>query len=868
MKQQPPKLARRFFDWYCGQAKVEDLVGDLDEWFYQNLKTKSPAKAKIIYWRQTLLLIFSYAIKRRKQKAAPSSYSSTSFSLDMLRNYIKVAIRNLYQYRYFSILNVLGLAVGMSVSLLFISLISYVSTYDSFQVNKDNIYTIVTSRTEGFEAAEYATAPIVLADKLRESFPDAREVVRIHSGFNEEVIMDNGILPLQGYYAEPNFLNVFTYIITAGNGESALSKPNTIIITESAAIKFFNTTDVVGKMLELDQGGLLEIGAVMKDHPVNSHLKFEILISYSTLPESQLSLTDQWTNYRNQYVYVLLSETTKQSILQKYLDHIKTPIDNRSPIKVSFNSQSLDDITMGPDYRNAIGPKWEASGMIVFAIISILILLPACFNYTNISIARALKRSKEIGLRKTMGCVNSQIFFQFITETVVIAMVSLLGALLLFVLIRSEFQSMMVASASIDLSLTWRTVVLFMLFALGTGLVAGIFPALYFSRLNPILALKNKINARGTSGMRVRKVLTVFQFALSFGFILSLIVFNRQYQYSLNFDFGFQKKNIIDVPLQDVDALVFKGEFSKLAEVQSISFSSGLMGLGSPTTWIHSGESDSTEVSQQFIDTQYISNFGFQFLAGQNFSGESQQRERHIIVNEEFIKHYNLQNPIDAIGQTFNIDGQELEVIGVLKNFHFAPLRYPIKEFIFRTNPSAYQYANLHVTTSDVFGLFTNMETTWKSLSTIKKFEGKFFEDEINESYLTYQVLLKIVGFLGLLAITISLLGMLGMVVYTSETKTKEVSIRKVMGANVYNLALLLTKDYLKLLVWAILISAPITVFILSKMLPQLQYYSVNISAWDVAISTIVLLALGILTIASQIYKTAMTNPADTLKGE
>lgn len=866
MTHQPPKLARKIFEWYCGQAKVEDLLGDLDEWFYLNAQSKSLFRAHALYWKQIFLLMFSYAIKKRKRDAQPGHYSTSGFSFDMLRNYLKVAVRNLYQYKYFSILNAFGLAVGMTVSLLLISLVTFVRTYDDFHTHGDRIYTIVSERTEGIEESIWATAPHVLAEQLQQH-PDVKEVVRINASFREEIKHAQGTLSVQGYYVEPDFLKVFTYEITQGNATLALTKPNSVILTESAAMKFFNSTEALGKTLELEHGGLLEVAAVMKDHPINTHLKFDVLVSFATLPPVQASLSDQWTNYVLEYLYVLLAENGSQKKVEEYLNEIAAKSYAHLPVKVTFATKHIREIAMGPDYRMAIGPKWEASGMIVFGVIALLILLPACFNYTNISIARALKRAKEIGLRKTMGGQKNQIFFQFITETVVITLISLAGAILIFFLIRPEFLNSLVASSSLDLSLTPRMLLYFILFALGTGLVAGIFPALYFGGLNPIQALKNKAHA-ASSGMRVRKVLTIFQFALSFGFILCLVVCSRQYQYSINFNFGFDKENIVDVKLQGVNAELVKTEFSALASVQSVAMSSELMGLSYSNTWVKNADKDSAEVNQLFVDRNYLSMFNLTLLAGKNFPEETWQRERFIIVNEEFLKHYKIETPVEAIGRTYRVEGNELEIVGVVKNFHYASLRYPIDKFFFRMNPEHFAYAHLKVHSSDAYTMFTEFENHWKKLNPEQKLEADFFEEELSDGYSSYVVMIKIVGFLGLLAITISLLGMLGMVVYTSETKAKEVSIRKVMGATVYSLAFLLSKDYLKLMLWAILFAVPITTTIFYLLFPKIQYYSVSLTPWDILLSAIILLGLGFATIASQTHKTASANPADVLKME
>jgi putative ABC transport system permease protein len=860
----PPKLALKFFQWIAGSAVVDDYVGDLEELFYDDLKLISVRQAKLRYWKRIFSLTFSYALKKRKRNAQPGLYSSSSFSLDMFRNYIKIAWRNLYQHKYFSVINAFGLAIGMSVSLLMISLFSYVSTYDNFHIHKDRVYTITSSQLEGVEETDFASAPLIVAEKMRDEFAGAEAVVRIARARQIQVKQERENIPVNAYFVDPEFLSVFTFNMLQGRA-SSLRKPNQVIITQSAARRLFNSEQIVGKTVEMDDGSFYEISGLMEDHPKNSHLSFEMLISYSTLPSNKLSVHDQWINYQNQYIYVLLRNGVSSEDVEKYLSTLVPP-KGSSNIKLSLGVMRLEDIVMGPDLRNAIGVKWDIGSFIIFGVFALLILLPACFNYTNISIARALRRAKEIGLRKTMGGVRQQIFFQFITETIVITLISLLGALLIFVVIRSEFQSMLVESSSLDLSLTPRMVLLFFTFSLGVGFAAGILPAIHFSSLNPIEALKSKVKSGGS--LRMRKVLTVFQFALSFGFILSLVVFSRQYRYSLNFDFGFQKTNIVDVKLQDVSPENFKAAFSSLSPVRNISMSSGLLGLNASRTWIKNDLRDSSEVSQLFVDNQFIKNFGLTFLSGDNFPVSIGVTERFIIVNEEFLKAYRISDPHDAIGRTYDVDGLDLEIIGVLKNFHFAPLNQPIGKFFFRTKSTEFAFANIQVVATDPLQLFTSLEGAWKKLHTEKKFDADFFEQELNESYHSYRVLLKIVGFLGLLALTISLLGMLGMVVYTAETKTKEVGIRKVMGATARSIAFLLSRDYLQMMIIAIVLAIPVTAFILNLLLPQIQYYTVSLSVGDVLISVVMLVSLGLLTIASQTYRTAMTNPATTLRSE
>lgn len=879
MSKHPPKLARKIFEWFAGSAFVDDLLGDLDEMFSLNLKTKSARAARWIYWKQVISLTFSYAIKKRKQQAKMSQFSESSVSFAILNSYLKIAVRNLYKHKYFSIVNSVGLAIGMSVSLLFVAFTIHIFTFDKFHENKSEIYRVITSHHDAEREWELANAPFSVADKLDDGFAGVKETVRITCGFRADAVSENLEIPIRGFFTEPSFFKVFSFPMVRGNAVTALNKPNSIVLSESTAKKVFNSTDVLGKMFELknvayakDSIAVYEITGIMADPPANSHMLFEVLVSHSSLPVNQQTYDgnyEDWVPYSLQFVYLLVSDQSVSGKLDNYLEDFSKEVSARANTKINFHLQSLTDITPGKDLTllpGGLGPQWDMLSLTVFGVICLLILLPACFNYTNISIARALKRSKEIGLRKTMGGLKNQIFFQFITETVIITTVSLLGGLLIFYLIRDEFKSMMVGGSLLDLSLTPQIVIGFIVFAILTGLIAGFFPALYFAGLNPIQALRNQVNKQSSTG-RMRKGLLIFQFALSFCFILALVVFSRQYRYSLNYDLGFQRENILDVKLQDVNPEVFKNAFSSLASVQALSMSSGVMGT---SRWMEKATSvdsrDSFFIFQTFADHNYINVLKLTLIAGRNFPNEIWQREKYILVNEEFVRKYKLGSPADALGKIFDVRGNEVEIIGVLKDFNYSKLNAPIEAFMIRMNPENFAVANLKVNFTDAYRSLSQMEAIWKTLEPEKNFEARFFSDEIQEAYDEYETLLKLVGFLGMLAISISLLGLLGMVVYTAETKVKEVGIRKVMGASTSSITVLLSKDYVKLMLIAAVLAIPFTVAIADHILSNMQHYHVTLNIWDVLLSLSILLALGLVTIASQTFKTASSNPTDVLR--
>jgi len=869
----PPRLAVALFDWYCGTAAADDLRGDLDELYYRDINRMSVMRAKFRYWKHCMELITSYALKKRKQKAAVSTFSSNSFHPAMLKNYFLIATRNLARHKFFTIINVLGLAIGMSICLLFIAMLSFIWQYDTFHSNNDNIYRVISETNSVNDNREFASAPSALADKLSENIEGITEVVRINRSLNSVVKFENTEVSLAGYFTDPSFLNVFTFPLLKGNSHTALSKPNSIIITEKAAKKLFGSEDPFGKMVTLDNLGECVITGVMHELPKNSHLKFEILASYSTIlaAEQATPSVKDWHESRTSYVYMLLPDNASTENIERYLQSVSQAYLRDENFHISFSLQAMNDINPGPDLYNQIGPSWDYTSISIFFVLTLLILIPACFNYANISISRALKRMKEIGLRKVMGGQKDQIFLQFILETVIITFLALGLSYYIFVIVRNEFVSMVVAGPeTLDLSIDFQTLLYFAVFALLVGLLAGTIPALYFSRLTPVQALKSKPTGSSTR-FSFRKVLTVFQFALSLGFIMSVVIVYNQYRQTLNYDFGFQQANILDVDLQGTDPEIFRNEFSKLSSVQTLSMSSHVMGTGSvDATWIVDRvKSDSVEVFQMFVDQHYLSNLGLHLLAGENFTDNAAANANRVVVNEEFLHQFKIKNPHEAIGQTFSLaDNHDVIVTGVVRNFHYLHLREPIKSFFFRYDKTQFHVANIKVVSTDIFTTISEMESVWKIFGGEKKFEAKFFDDEIGEAYAFYFSMIKICAFLGMLAISISCLGLLGMVVFTVENRVKEIGIRKVMGASTQTVTILLSRDFAKLMVIAAMIATPLTYLFFDKLYLQAQRYKLPIGVSEIAISLFIMLALGLATILSQTMKAAKANPVDTLRSE
>jgi putative ABC transport system permease protein len=868
----PPAVAEKLLIWYCRNAQMEDLFGDLEELFVKE-SSVSLRNARLAYWRRVFSLIVSYAVKSRKQKASIHHYSANTFNPAMLKNYFLIATRNLAKNKLFTLINVFGLAVGMSISLLLIAMISFIATYDNFHVNKEKIFRIISFTDDKQNNDQLASCPVPLALKLTEEFSGVRKVVRINSTLSAEAEYQTRKIPLSGYYADPGFLEIFTFPLLQGDIHTALERPNTMVITEKAARKMFGSATAIGKVIDMGPHGAFEITGLLKDHPKNSHMHFEVVGSYETLTtagrETPTRASDPWYDFFNSYVYLQLEDERDVPRVEQYLARIaKQTYPKDQNLTVEFKLQALTAIAPGMELHNQIGPEWGYASLSIFVFLTLLILMPACFNYANISISRALKRMKEIGLRKVMGGQRSQIFFQFIMETVIITLVALLISYYIFYLIQPEFLALMVNSDALELTPDVNTLVYFVLFALFVGLVAGIVPAVYFARLTPIDALKAKSLGKGK--FTLRKILIVSQFALSLAFIMSVVIVLNQYRHTMNYDFGFRKDNILDVELQGVDPAIVKNEFLKLAPVESISMSSHIVGTEhAGADWVRdAGSTDSAEVFQIFVDENYLANVKLTLLAGSNFSGDSSSFSQ-VIVNEEFLKRFRLAGPSEALDQTFVLsDGSEVTVKGVVKDFHYLDLRAPIQSFFFRYDPAQWKYANVAIISGDVFSDVSALESSWKKIGNGTRFEAKFFSDEVADAYSFYFTMIKICGFLGALAITISCLGLLGMVVFTVENRTKEVGIRKVMGATSAGVTLLLSKDFMKLMGIAIMIAVPLTYVFFEKVYLNMQYYRAQVGILDVVISVLILLLLGLSTILSQTLRAARTNPVDTLRYE
>jgi putative ABC transport system permease protein len=791
----------------------------------------------------------------------------------MLRNYVKTALRNLSRNRFFAILNVFGLALGMSISLVIIAFLAFLHRYDDFHPLKERLYRVITDVRDNRDNPSFASAPVGLATVLKHDLPGVEEVIRIDGNFHQEYGYNEKKIPVYGYFADPGFLTVFNFPLLKGNPAEALSKPNSVVITEETARKIFGDKDPMGELVTVPPYGEMMVTGVLKKIPANSHMQFDAVASYETLlshlGSSFVDRESGWTDFYHSYVYMLLSDNANPSAIASALNDVAKDKYKKADFTAVFKLQNLDDIILGPQLFNNLGPSWDALAVTLGSLVTLLILVPACANYVNLAISQSLKRMREIGVRKVMGGQKKQIFLQFVIETVVTMMFALALSYFFFEIIRDEALTTLADASSMDLTPTFQTFVAFFVFALIVGLVAGVVPAFYFSKVTPVYALKGKIvNTRG--GFPVRKIMITTQFILSLGFIMTVMIMLHQYRYSINYDFGFDRENVLDVSLQNVEPALLKNEVEKVSSVESITMSSLIIGLDSKSAYVKTvGGNDSLETHSISVDENFISTMKLELVYGRDFSRNVTENERIIIINEQFAKAIDTDAPLNSINHLITLrNGKEVRVAGIVKDFHYGSLRDPIGNFFFEYDPPMFRHANIRFQGGDQKENIASVTATWKTYGGESKFDARMLSDEIRDAYHFYVEVIKLWSFLGLLAITVACMGLLGTVVFTIKGRLKEISLRKVMGASSESLVVLLSKDFAFLMLVASVITIPSVYFIFDQMLSHAQYYRVDIGVTEIVISLLLMTVLAMTTILSQTVRAANTNPVDNLKVE
>ena len=802
----------------------------------------------------------------------------------MLKHYLKIAFRNLWRYKVFSMINLTGLSVSMAVCLLLITFIRHQQRFDHFHTKADRIYRVITDiRDPHIGILGLATTPAPLAEALSANNPQIEMATQIRR-LNMQASYKNTTFSFSGIYAKPDFFNMFDFPLIHGNIALALREPFSIILTKKLALQFFGNTNAIGNVLRSENGKSFTVTGVMRDVPAASHLQFEAVTSYATLQifeeraPGSLALID-WQNVSTTHSYMLLRENAKLSDLKYGLAKLKSHYipDTANELGQTverFDLQALTKINLGRELSNEIGPVMPGIMVYFLSILAAFIMIIACFNYVSLSIARSLKRSKEVGIRKVAGARRWQLILQFVIESVFTSLSAVaIGCVFLADLIQAFNKLRFVHEFNAQITLgvlhdPWLYIY-FVGFSLFVGIVAGILPALSLSAFLPVKVLKGLSQIRGFSALTLRRVLIVSQFTLALVFIIIALFIYRQVNFMLTADYGFNRDHLVFVELQGVSYSLFRHEMINHSSIQSVSASSAVLVGGQ--TWQHgkiANMESSLLIGNIAVDEHFVDDLGLSLIVGRNFDPTHKTDRQAVILSEKAVQELGFKSPIEALGSVVTFQEKDkFNVIGVVKEFYFRPLFSSSRPLALRYDPGWYRYAAIHFHGKQLSAMLDHLHSTWQSFENAPPLRYIFFDDHLETEYAAMHDATHILSLVAGFAIMIACLGLLGMVIYAIETRTKEIGVRKVLGATARQLAVLLSRSFIGLLLIAIILALPVC-WTLSSMLQQnfvqRALFDAAVFVWPV----LGLLALVMLIIGSQTIKAALTKPVISLRYE
>lgn len=815
----------------------------------------------------------------------------------MLGSYVKTSVRNLLRNKLFSVINVVGLAISMSVGLLLIAFVLDLRSYDRFHANGERIYRITNVVSSKGDRGKFATTSVRAGKLIREKVTGVEDVAMLRSEFSQDAKVGDHVLPIKGFWADRSLFRVFTFPLLEGNPETALNDPYSIVLTETAARKLFGHQPALGKAIRFDALDY-QVTGVMRDVPFFSHLNFEALVSLSTAEQLNKSNLEAWSRLPSSYVYLLLSPTANRAAVGSQLEALAREGNlAEEGTTIQWELLPLHRIVVGETLRQseggagAVGPHLPSVVLWILGGLALVVIVSACFNYTNLSMARAMRRFKEVGLRKAIGAGKSQVWQQFLVEAVIISLAALGLSFLLFLVLRPQLINLAPEmQRTVKLALTPAMVVAFVGFSVTVGVMAGLLPALFFSNVSALSALRNGSAVKVFRYATLRRALVVVQYTLTLIFITTTAIGYVQYKNILAFDLGFKTDNILNIDMQGNPPEAFLKELREMPEVTGVSRSliitsvgnawGGFMKYAGPrSVGPRSVDSrDSALVLTNHVDENYLALHQYQLLAGGNFRARPTTADAatEVIVNQQVLKRFNIaprNDPEKAIGQTVtfsNFKGtRTLTIVGVMKDFHYGKVDNLIEPVAFLPwTPGDRAILNAKIQSKDLLATRSKMEAAWKRLDRVHPFEANFYDQEIEEAYSEYSTLIKIIGFLSFLAISIASMGLFGMVVFTTETRLKEIGIRKVMGASSGTLVYLLSRGFLVQLAVAALVALPVTYLFFEKVVLTRFPYHTPVQGAELFAGLLAVLGIAFLLIGSQTLKAAKTNPVQVLKGE
>jgi putative ABC transport system permease protein len=779
----------------------------------------------------------------------------------MLKNYLKIAWRNLMKNKVFSLINILGLTIGITVCMMIFLFIMNEFSFDSFHKNKKNIYRVM----RGFDAAKptvpYLSGPYATA--LLNDFPgEIKKAVRILSSNALVSFGNKAFNEKKLYLADADFFTLFSFPLVKGDPATALKDPNSVVLTEKTAKKYFGKEDPMGKVIEIDKHLQLKVTGIAKDVPSNSHLDFDIVHPLSIYYNEKWF--NNWIN-NNFYTYVLLDEHTTEA-----------KVESRLPAFMKKNATDIEKygfhffITLKP--MSDPVKHGDKAVVYIFLSIAVLILLIACINFMNLSTVRAVERSKEVGLRKVMGALRNHLISQFIGESILLTLISCILSIGLLQLVMPFYNQLL----GYELAVSWNTLPIY-LFLVGiilvAGFLAGSYPAFFLSAFSPIQALKGKLKL-GKGGSIFRQGLVVIQFGISVFLIIGTIVIMKQMNYVKQKELGYDKEQTVIVPIDNNDIydhrITFKHELENNPAMASVSMMSGEPGGFFDThTFEAEGQHEIWKARTEFADFEYVKTLGLKIIAGRNFSGEyATDTANAVLINRTAAKELGF-TPDQAIGKWIKNpvrDTLRRRIVGVVEDFNFLSLKENMDALVISPNEDR-RVIVIKLKPGNVQSAIATIKDEYTKVAPVYPFEYTFLDQKFDQLYkadLRQQTILSI--FSGL-AIFVACLGLFGLASFTAAKRTKEIGVRKVLGSSIQGIVLLLSKDLLKPVLIATCIAIPVGYYAMNNWLQNFAYRT-SLQWWVFVLAALVTIVIALLTVCFKAVKAALMNPAKSLKAE
>jgi putative ABC transport system permease protein len=851
----PPKFAERILSILSSSRKI-GILGDTEEEYHMILSEKGRFKADMWYVWQIL-------------KPMPFFIRSTLYwRFIMFKNYLKITLRHIKRHRGYSFINIAGLSIGMTCCILILLYIQYELSYDKFHEDVHDIYRIVFEIPNQLDMN--ATTFGALAPALMQDFPEVLSAARIRRLESTVFYKNHAFTEKDFFLADPEFFDVFTFPMISGDPEKALGEPLSVLITQEMAEKYFGDEDPMGKTLLVDNKYEYKVTGILKNPPQNSHLKFGFLASFITVERIWEENAISWMNTKLILTYVKLTKNYNPDDLERKFPEFLRRYGRED---VEFHLQPLTGIHLHGNIDNEIEANSDIRYIYILASIAFLIVLIACFNYMNLSTARSVYRSKEVGVRKVVGAERKHIIRQFMSESIFFTLAALFISVLLVKLLLPAFNSLVDRNLYLNLFSDSGILLGLCILAIIVGIISGTYPALFLSSFHPVHILKGIRVHKGSSGFR--NFLIVFQFAASIVLIIGTLIIYQQLHYIKNRDLGFHKKQIVIVDIKDENLKnvyqTMRNDLNQNPHILGASFSYNLpneVGALNSFRWEGQKEENRWQLFYTaYVDNEFIDLLGIELTKGRNFSEEFPTDKQACLLSETAVKTIGWENPI---GKRFGYWG-EGTVIGVVKDFHHLSLHSAIGPTVFlhvdKDTDLNLNYLLIKINSSDIPETLANIKKILKEYSPHYPFSYTFLDDRVDRMYRTENKLGQILNVFSFTAIFIACLGLFGLAAFTAERRTKEIGIRKVIGATVSNIFFLLSREFIKLMLIAFILACPIAYFSMNRWLQTFAYRT------HVGIAVFILSALSafvtvLLTVSYQSIKAATANPADSLRYE